>query len=82
MRRQLLIWSIVSIILLVVGCKTVADGSIHVPQLTLERPERPYLEGSYEEMVRQLIMYSEDMELYADRLEQYIDELDRILNEG
>lgn len=82
MRRQLLIWSIVSIILLVIGCKTVADGSIHVPQLMLERPERPYLEGSYENMVRKLIVYSEDMELYADRLEQYIDEVDRILNEG
>lgn len=82
MRRQLLIWSIVSIILLMVGCKTVADGSIHVPQLTLERPVRPYLEGSYEEMVRELITYSEDMELYADRLEQYIHEVDRILNDN
>ena len=80
MRRQLLIWLIVSIILLAVGCKTVADGSIHVPQLTLERPERPYLEGSYEDMVRELIVYSEDMELYCSRLEQYIDEVDRILN--
>ena len=81
MRRQLLIWLIVSIILLAVGCKTVIDA-VHIPQLTLERPERPYLEGSYEDMVRELIVYSEEMELYADRLEQYIDEVDRILNDN
>ena len=81
MKRQLLIWSIVSIILLAVGCKTVID-TIHIPQLTLERPERPYLEGSYEDMVRELIVYSEEMELYCSRLEQYIDEVDRILNDN
>lgn len=82
MKRQLLIWSIVSIILLTVGCKTVVDNAIHIPPLTLERPERPYLEGSYEDMVRELIVYSEDMEMYCSRLEQYIDEVDRILNDN
>ena len=82
MRRQLLIWSIVSIILLAVGCKTVSTDSIHIPPLTFERPERPYLEGSYEDMVRQLIVYSEELEVCCERYEQYIDEIDRILNEG
>lgn len=82
MKRRLMIWSIVLTIMMILGCKTVTEDSIHIPPLTFERPERPYLEGSYENMVRQLIIYSEELEVCCERYEQYIDEIDRILNEG
>ena len=67
---------------ILIGCRTTDSSAIQIPPLTVERPERPYLDGTYEDMVRQLIVYGMRMDEYCDRLETYIDEVNRILNEG
>ena len=67
---------------ILIGCRTTDSSVIQIPPLTVERPERPYLDGTYEDMVRQLIVYGMQMDEYCDRLETYIDEVNRILNEG
>lgn len=72
----------IGIATLAIGCKTVSTDGISIPPLAVVRPERPYLEGSYEDMVRQLIVYGMQMNEYCDRLEQYIAEVDRILNDN
>ena len=70
----------IGIATLAIGCKTVSTDGISIPPLAVERPERPYLEGSYEDMVRQLIVYGMQMDEYCDRLEMYIDEINKILS--
>lgn len=68
-----------SVLILVTGCKTTNNPIIQIPDLSIVRPERPTLEGSYENMVKQLIVYSNYMELYATELEDYIVEINHIL---
>lgn len=72
----------IGIATLAIGCKTASVGGISIPPLAVERPERPYLEGSYEDMVKDLILYCGMLDGYCDRLEQYIAEVDRILNDN
>lgn len=68
-----------SVSMLGTGCKTTSDPVIQIPDLSVVRPERPTLEGSYENMVKQLIVYSNYMEMYATGLEDYIVEINYIL---
>lgn len=66
--------------LLPYSCCSTTAGDLSIPPLTLERPERPYLEGTYEEMLRATMGYAMELEQYADRLELYIASLDDILS--
>ena len=51
-----------------------------IPDMSLVRPVRPQLEGSYEDMVRQLIRYGYEMEAYCEGLELYIQTVGDILS--
>lgn len=66
--------------LLPYSCCSTTAGDLSIPPLTLERPERPYLEGTYEKMLRAMMGYVMELEQYADRLELYIASLDDILS--
>ena len=70
----------IGIATLAIGCKTVSTDGISIPPLAVVRPERPYLEGSYEDMVKDLILYCGMLDGYCDRLEMYIDEINKILS--
>lgn len=67
--------------LLPYSCCSTTAGVLSIPPLTLEHPERPYLEGTYEEMLRATMEYAMELEQYADRLELYISEINEILSE-
>lgn len=43
------------------------------------RPERPTLEGDYEEMLRTLLVYTFQLEEYVDITEQYIKTVNELL---
>lgn len=53
--------------------------TVSIPDMSLVRPVRPQLEGSYEDMVRQLIRYGYEMEAYCEGLESYILDISEIL---
>lgn len=50
-----------------------------IPDMTLVRPTRPQLIGTYEDMVRTLIRYGYELEYYCDGLERYISDISEIL---
>lgn len=50
-----------------------------IPDMTLVRPTRPQLTGTYEDMVRTLIRYGYELEYYCDGLEDYISDINSII---
>lgn len=50
-----------------------------IPDMTLVKPTRPQLTGTYEDMVRTLIRYGYELEYYCDGLEDYISDISEIL---
>lgn len=61
------------------GCRTTAP-TVSIPDMSLVRPTRPQLAGSYEDMVRDLIRYGYEMEAYCEGLELYIQTVGDILS--
>lgn len=61
------------------GCRTVSP-TVSIPDMSLVRPSRPVLEGSYEDMLRDMIWYGYALEYYCDGLEDYIDRISDILD--
>ena len=53
--------------------------AIEIPDMTLVRPTRPQLIGTYEDMVRTLIGYGYELEYYCDGLEDYISDINSII---
>lgn len=72
---------LLTISMLASGCQTTSNPVIEIPDLSIARPERPILAGDYENVVGQLIVYSNQMETYADTLEDYIVEINYILGQ-
>lgn len=60
------------------GCRTVVP-SVTIPDMSLVRPSRPVLEGSYEDMLRDMIRYGYELEYYCDGLEDYISDINSII---
>lgn len=60
------------------GCRTVAP-TVTIPDMSLVRPVRPQLTGTYEDMVRTLIGYGYELEYYCDGLEDYISDINSII---
>lgn len=60
------------------GCRTVSP-TVTIPDMSLVRPARPQLTGTYEDMVRTLIQYGYELEYYCDGLEKYISDISDIL---
>lgn len=50
-----------------------------IPDMSLVRPSRPVLEGSYEDMLRDMIRYGYELEYYCDGLEDYISDINSII---
>lgn len=72
----------ISAMLLTLGmtaCRSTENPSATIPDMTLVRPERPYLDGTSEDMVLTLMEYAMRLEIYADGMEDYIQRVGEIL---
>lgn len=67
------------VLMLVTSCQSSELPTVTIPPLNLIIPERPTLDGTAEDMVKQLIVYSNQLELVIDNYNAYIEAVNEIL---
>lgn len=67
------------VLMLVTSCQSSELPTITIPPLNFIVPERPTLSGTAEDMVKQLIVYSNQLELVIDNYNAYIEAVNEIL---
>lgn len=77
LKKHPLIKTLMSLLvcLILVGCQTVQPTPPQIPELTVIRPDRPQLTGTYEEMLKSLLVYTFSLEEYCNVVDDYLAEI-------
>ena len=79
-KLTLILTVLLTLLITATGCKTTTSESYRViPSISSIKPERPTLEGTYEEMLRTLLLYTFQLEVFVEVQETYMENVNAVL---